>query len=448
MLTNFIDRIQTVTDITRTIKGLLETTLPFVAVIGEVSNLRRPLSGHFYFTMKDDACQIKAVMFKPQQRYLDVIPADGMNVICRGRISVYDTRGEYQLIVDTIETHGAGALQIAFEELKKKLLAEGLFAEDHKKPLPFLPESIAIITSPTGAALFDFLKVAGSRFPNLPIEIMPVRVQGEGAADEISEALDILNQRGKNDVIVLCRGGGSIEDLWPFNTEKVARAIFASNIPVVTAIGHEVDFTIADFVADFRAQTPTAAATAVMPDKNILQDRLAYLAKRLAASVSVNIKNSRRQIDTLKRMLRDPTMVLDQFRLRLDHALTTLIHCNQMLSLDSRSKLSTLAGRLGQQSPHHRLIEKGLQVTGLRKKLMFLTLRLVERKKAELRRAGSVLEAVSPHAVLARGYSIVRSPVTNKVLHSAQQAGIGDGLEILLHKGRLDVTVISIKERE
>ena len=238
-------RILTVTELTRSIRGILETELPFVTVCGEISNLRLPYSGHLYFTLKDDSAQLKGVLFKQQQKYLRQLPEDGQQVICRGRISVYEARGEYQLIIDYLERLGTGELQIAFENLKQKLAEEGLFDQDHKKEVPAFPARIALVTSPKGAAVFDFLKVARQRFPSLPIEIFPVRVQGKEAAPEICDALATLNQRKQSDIIVLCRGGGSIEDLWPFNEEIMAEKLFVygtlgpgrPNEQVLNAIG-------------------------------------------------------------------------------------------------------------------------------------------------------------------------------------------------------------------
>ena len=253
-------RIFTVTEINDSIRGILEVQFPFVSVAGEISNLRQPLSGHCYFTLKDDKAQIRAVLFKMQQRYLSAMPADGQMVICHGRISVYEARGEYQLIVDTIDFHGTGIMQLEFERLKQKLAAEGLFDEETKKQLPYLPEHITLVTSPKGAAVHDFIRIAQSRCPLTKIAVFPVSVQGDAAAGEISRAIAAINKHLKTDIIVLCRGGGSLEDLWAFNEEKVARAIDASTIPVVSAVGHEIDYTIADFVADLRAPTPSGAA--------------------------------------------------------------------------------------------------------------------------------------------------------------------------------------------
>ncbi len=295
----YASQVQSVSELTRSIRGLLETQFSFVTVTGEISNMRRPYSGHLYFTLKDADAQIKVVLFKNQQRYLSAPLQDGEQVICRGRISVYEPRGEYQIIADFVENQGTGTLQIAFDRLKKRLDAEGLFDADRKKELPFLPEKIFLVTSPSGAALFDFLNIAATRFPGVPIVIFPVRVQGDGAAEEISRAISLLNSREKSGVIVLCRGGGSLEDLWAFNEEQVAYAIEASQLPVVSAVGHEVDFTIADFVADHRSPTPTAAAKDVLPDGEALRQHLEALQARITNGMTRKIESLRQKITNL-----------------------------------------------------------------------------------------------------------------------------------------------------
>ena len=257
--------ILTVSQISRSIRTLLEGEFRFISVSGEISNLSRPYSGHSYFTLKDEGAQLRAILFKGQQRFLAKDINDGQQVICHGRISVYEPRGDYQLIVDSIDFHGAGALQLQFEKLKNRLAVEGLFDQARKKMIPMFPRKIVLITSPTGAAVHDFLKVWRNRQWGATIQIFPVRVQGIGAAEEIAAAIATVNRELDSDIIVLCRGGGSLEDLWAFNEECVARAIADSTLAIVTAIGHEVDFTIADFCADLRAPTPTGAAEQIIP---------------------------------------------------------------------------------------------------------------------------------------------------------------------------------------
>jgi exodeoxyribonuclease VII large subunit len=434
------EQIQTVSELTRSIRGVLEVSFPFVTVTGEISNLRCPYSGHLYFTLKDETAQIKAVLFKPQQRYLACTPADGMEVVCRGRVSLYEARGEYQLIVDFLAAKGAGALQLAFDLLKRKLAAEGLFAAERKRALPLLPERIALITSPSGAAVHDFLAMAEKRCAAVPLEIIPVRVQGVGATEEIIEAIALCNQRGQNDVIVLCRGGGSLEDLWTFNEESLARAIAGSRIPIVAAIGHEVDFTIADLVADLRAPTPTAAAEAVIPSRAQLQARLDNLGSRLARTALERLTLLRRTIEAHKKILGDPTSLLDQFRLTTDHALASLqfvfsrtIHHRQLI-------LAGLGQRLARHRPEQHLAYKRQSLQELRRRLVQAMLRQEERKREALAKNATFLHAISPLAVLSRGYSIVQRK-NGKVLRSSAEVHQGENISITLARGGIDCEV-------
>jgi len=271
------DNVYTVSEITKLIKEELESTFPLLWVEGEISNFHRHHSGHLYFTMKDAACQLRAVMFRSEAQRAAFEMKDGLQVVCRGRINVYEPRGEYQIIVELVEPKGKGALQLAFEQLKEKLKKEGLFDPRFKKKLPLLPNKVGVVTSPRGAAIVDILKTLERRFARLHILIYPAKVQGEGAADEIVEGIDYFSQRPDMDVIIVGRGGGSIEDLWAFNEEKVARAIFRSKVPVISAVGHEIDFTISDFVADIRASTPTAAAETVIEKEASFEERIENL---------------------------------------------------------------------------------------------------------------------------------------------------------------------------
>ncbi len=253
-------RVYAVSELTSKVKGLLEEKFSFIWITGEISNFRVPASGHYYFLLKDEKSRINALMFRPQIQNLTFEPGDGMQIIGLGRLSVYSPQGTYQIILEYIEPKGVGALRIAFEQLKKHLFKEGLFDEQYKKSLPFLPKKISIVTSPTGAVVHDIIHIVDRRFPNVHIEIVPAKVQGEGAEDEIISGINLVNTRNDTDVAIIARGGGSLEDLNAFNSEAVARAIFASEIPVISAVGHETDFTIADFVSDLRAPTPSAAA--------------------------------------------------------------------------------------------------------------------------------------------------------------------------------------------
>ena len=443
-------RILTVTELTRSIRGILETELPFVTVCGEISNLRQPYSGHLYFTLKDDSAQLKGVLFKQQQKYLRQLPEDGQQVICRGRISVYEARGEYQLIIDYLERLGTGELQIAFENLKQKLAEEGLFDQDHKKEVPAFPARIALVTSPKGAAVFDFLKVARHRFPSLPIEIFPVRVQGKEAAPEICDALATLNQRKQSDVIVLCRGGGSIEDLWPFNEESVARAIYGSAIPVVSAIGHEIDFTIADFVADLRTPTPTAAAEAIVPNRQILREHIQRLKQLLARTISQTIREKRHLINIQQRMLGDPRSLITHNLLHLDNVYSSLMHGYRRHLYTLSMQLGSLSGKLHKFNPVQQLTYKQQWTRELTRRLQSVMLQHLDKKENRLTAATTLLEAISPLGVLGRGYAVVRSGHKEKppgeLIRSTRQVTVGKDLEVILQVGKLGCKVTEIKK--
>lgn len=437
MLNPHSAKIQTVSELTSSIRGLLETQFPFVSVAGEISNLRCPQSGHYYFTLKDRDAQLRAVLFKQQRKYLSVNPADGLAVVCRGRISLYEARGEYQLLVDFLETRGTGDLQAEFERLKASLAAQGLFDQARKRPLPLLPSKISLITSPEGAAVHDFLRTATRRFPCFPLEVFPVRVQGEAAPDEIVEGLVLLNQRAASEVIVLCRGGGSLEDLWAFNTEKVARAIFASAIPVVSAVGHEIDFTIADFVADYRAATPTAAAEAVVPDRKRLRERIFRADQNMAGSLLEQIASHRYRVASQKRHLGDPSLLLHNFRLRLERAASDL-NSSQSGALELlRQRVAQLGGAVQEAGPVKQLPVKLLREAELRRRLHFAMTTIMGSKERSLRKGAALLDAVSPLAVLARGYSLTRLLPTRTVVRSAGEVKRGSCLEIILAEGSL-----------
>jgi len=440
MYTMTSDQIQTVSELTQSIRGVLEVSFPFVTVVGEISNLRCPHSGHLYFTLKDETAQIKAVLFKPQQRYLTCTPKDGMEVVCRGRISLYEARGEYQLIVDVLATKGAGALQLAFDLLKRKLAGEGLFAGERKKPLPLLPEKIALITSPSGAAVHDFLTMAEKRFASIPVEIIPVRVQGPGAMEDIIEAITLCNEREQNDVIVLCRGGGSLEDLWTFNEENLARAIVGSRIPIVSAIGHEIDFTIADLAADFRAPTPTAAAEAVVPNREQLSAQLHNLGTRLARTVMDRLAIFRRTIEAHKKILGDPTSLLDQFRLKTDHALASLQFAFSSALHQRLPTLAKLSQILASHSPKQRVAHLQQWVNELRRRLPQAMLRQQERKRTALGKNAGLLHAVSPLAVLGRGYAIVQQK-NGDIVRDSTDVQLGENISITLAQGGIDCEV-------
>ncbi len=306
------DKVYTVSEITQLVKLELETSFPQVWVLGEISNFHRHSSGHVYFTLRDEACALRAVMFRGEAKLLKFDLKDGLQLVCRGRINVYEPRGEYQLVVDLAEPKGKGALQLAFEQLKEKLRVEGLFDPQHKKKLPLLPKKVGLVTSPRGAAIVDILRTLERRFARLNILIYPARVQGEGAADQIVEGIEVLGRLPDMDVIIVGRGGGSIEDLWAFNEEKVARAIFRCPVPVISAVGHEVDFTIADFVADVRASTPSAAAEIVVEKERAFVEQIGNLERRAFQGLRSALQERKQEVISLAQH-----RIFQNFRIRL-----------------------------------------------------------------------------------------------------------------------------------
>jgi exodeoxyribonuclease VII large subunit len=369
-------------------------------VLGEISNFRVPPSGHFYFTLKDERSQIAAVMFRRQGASLAFLPENGMEVLCFGRVSLYSVRGDLQFYVEAIEPKGQGALYLAFEQLKKKLGAEGLFAEGRKRPLPFLPAGIGIVTSDKGAALHDMLRIIGDRFPEQRVVIRPVKVQGEGAAREIAAGIAELARYGDVDVMIVGRGGGSLEDLWAFNEEIVARAIFDSAVPVVSAVGHEIDFTIADFVADQRAPTPTAAAEMVVPRKTDLVEQVTNLEGALLNAMKSKLEGAQDRWRGLVKRLTDPRRKLRENQQRLDELSVNLLRRYQ-------DRLRQLRDQLG--------------------------------------RAAGQLDALSPLAVLDRGYSIAHKLPEEIIVKDSAALKVGDRLRITFAKGK---SVCEVEETE
>ena len=389
---DFEQQVFSVTTLTQAIKQTLEDGFFTIWVEGEISNLATPRSGHVYFTLKDEAAQLRAVIFKSAARLVRFELENGMQVLLRGSLSVYEARGEYQLIVSRAEPRGAGALQAAFEQLKRRLEAEGLFDPAHKRPIPLLPKKIGVVTSPTGAAIRDILNIVNRRFANVHVLIAPARVQGADAPAEIVRAIEMLNRLPDVDALIVGRGGGSLEDLWAFNEESVARAIFASRIPVISAVGHEIDFTIADFVADLRAPTPSAAAELVVRNK-------ADLAQTLDA-----------QHARLKQAMRH---LLDRSRAAAAHA----------------------ARRVS--DPRRRVNELQQRVDDLSQRLARAMRRALERKQAQRDTQIAKLDALSPLSVLAKGYAICRNAATLRPVKRIADANVGDALLVRLRDGEL-----------
>jgi exodeoxyribonuclease VII large subunit len=438
--------ILSVTELTLRIKFLLESSFEAFWVEGEISNLRRPASGHVYFTLKDEKSQVRAVLFRPALKAVRFDLEDGMQVILRARLNVYEPRGEYQLICDAAEPKGLGALQKAFEQLKMRLQEEGLFDPAHKKPIPFLPRKIGVITSPSGAVIRDILNVTGRRFPSIDILIAPVRVQGMEAPPEIVAAIADMNDHGKAEVIILARGGGSLEDLAPFNDERVARAIFRSGIPIVSAVGHEIDFTIADFVADLRAPTPSAAAELVVPIRRELRDSLADLRQRINRCCRQFLASARERTVLLGERLRDPRRVIADLRIGLDESSSRLAAALSAASALRKIELQNLQAHIRLLSPAVTIREKRFVLENLHKNVIAAFLRHLEGLRKRLDGDMTVLDSLSPLAVLRRGYSIVKKHPEGVIIRDAAAVVPGDAVAVKLSLGGFRAKVVTIEE--
>ena len=436
-----IREICTVSKVTETIKSILEAKLPIVWICGEISNLKTPASGHAYFTLKDEKAQIAAVMFRGQVRLLKFDLEDGATIVGMGRISVYAPRGTYQIILEYVEPQGLGALQLAFEQLKRKLSAEGLFDTAHKKQIPFLSHRIAIITSPSGAVLRDLLTIINRRFGNTTVDIYPVRVQGASAAQEITKALGLANRHSQADVIVLARGGGSLEDLAAFNTESVARAIFASSIPVVSAIGHETDFTIADFVADLRAPTPSAAAEMILPVKDELLKHCAQLRQRCIDGILRQCTHHRKRLESIRRHLIHPRKSLQDSLIRVDDLTQRLSQAMFSLQRNRVERHRYGLKNLMTASPSARISKLKSIIAIHNYKLLVSTSKIISLRKHQHRIFMTSLTALDPYAILNRGYSITRAMPHGRVVLDSAAVSSGQELRIILAKGCLSANV-------
>jgi exodeoxyribonuclease VII large subunit len=436
--------ILSVTELTANIKILLETSFGILWVAGEISNLRRPGSGHVYFTLKDQTSQIRAVVFRQSMQRIGFDLEDGMEIVCRAQVNVYQVRGEYQLIIDAAEPKGYGALQMAFEQLKRKLDEEGLFDPSLKKGIPFLPRRIGIVTSTTGAAIRDILNITKRRFPSIDILVAPVRVQGVEAPPEICEALSVLNAVAGIDVIIITRGGGSLEDLFPFNDERVARAIYASNIPVISAVGHEIDFTISDFVADLRAPTPSAAAELIVPNRKDLIEKIENLQFRLVSNQRrINrILSEKRKV--LRERLTDPMKLIADLRMHLDDIGLTLKE-NVGRGLDNKkNRLIHIDTLLLHMNPAARIGEYRLRLETLKEHVITKSLFYLNNLKNDLKRNVSVLNNLNPLSVLERGYGIVRKMPGNTIVKDAQSLTEGCDVSVKLLSGSFMAKVTKI----
>lgn len=429
--------IYSVSKLTREIKSLLEDTYPFIWVTGEISNYAEPASGHSYFTLKDEKAVIRSVMFKNQKFNLKFEPENGLKVFGLARLTLYEPRGSYQLVFEHLEPEGTGSLQLAFEQLKKKLSENGVFSDAHKKSIPFVPLKTAVITSETGAALRDIINVSLRRHNNCHLDIIPVQVQGSSSEKQICHAIDFVNKNTPCDLIILSRGGGSLEDLSSFNSESVAMAIFNSDIPVITGIGHETDFTIADFVADLRAPTPSAAAELALPDKAGLINTIQLLQIRLAKALKTKITSFRDAVLHLKVRLKTPESVIHNYHFRLDDLISRLEKVIQVFIQHQKEKLNWLTQGLYSHTPLTDIHAYKLQISVLVKHLNQCMDASFERSKLTHQHLSSELESLSPASTLHRGYSLARLLPDKTLVRSSEEIQKNDSLEIILAKGKL-----------
>lgn len=435
----------TVSQLTAKIKSLLEEKYSMVWISGEISNLRIPHSGHAYFTLKDKGAQISAVMFRGQMRQIKFDLDNGLMLVGLGRITVYEPRGNYQIILEYIEPQGIGALQVAFEQLKLKLQEEGLFSEKQKSALPYLPNQIGVVTSPSGSVVQDILKVLRRRFFNIVVDVYPVKVQGKDAVAEIVGAIETANRLDRNDVLIVARGGGSLEDLAAFNSERVARAIFASRIPIVSAVGHETDYTIADFVADLRAPTPSAAAEMIVPVKADLQSHINALMQRNIRATLNKCSSFRQHLVRLTQRIVHPGKKIQEGQLHIDYLMDSMIRSLKGIVQEKRHRLNSMRMGLLNNTPERYLQIYRSKVELNRYKILKSIQKTYNYLAERFKTADALLKVVNPSAILKRGYSITRTLPHRKVVMAAETLQTGQHLEVQLAAGRIDVSVIRKK---
>lgn len=433
----------TVSELNRQVKSLLESSFIQVRVQGEISNFARPSSGHWYFTLKDGKAQVKCALFRNKNLRVRFSPKDGDQVILTAKVSLYEGRGEFQLIGEMLEADGEGQLQQAFEALKASLAKEGLFAAEHKKTIPAHPKHLGVITSPSGAAIHDILSVLKRRFPSLPVTLYPSAVQGAEAAAQLIAALKLAQQHQQADLIIIGRGGGSLEDLWPFNDENLARTLFSYPIPVISAVGHEVDFSIADLVADLRAPTPSAAAELISPDQDALRILLDRQASRLSRQLAQSLTQKRNSVQHLRQRLRHPGERIREQKSRLKNAEQRLQAAIHKKLTNTKHYHSLWAQKLSQQQPHRIIEQKRRQLVSYTERFTQEFSRLHIQKRYALSGLITRLNAISPLATLERGYAIIQQSDA-QVVTNTQQIKTGDVLINRLHKGSFTSRVENI----
>lgn len=437
------EEIYTVSRLAREARLIIEGSFPTIWVEGEISNFMAALSGHWYFSLKDEHSQVRCAMFRPQNRRLPFLPKDGSHVFAKVRVTLYENRSDFQLLVEVLEERGIGKLQKEFEALKKRLAAEGWFDAAHKKNIPLFPRCVGVITSPQGAAIRDILHILKRRFPSLEVIIYPVLVQGEAATLQIVEGIRTACMRQECDVLILARGGGSLEDLWAFNTVGVAKAIYECAIPLISGIGHEIDFTIADFVADVRAPTPSAAAELVSPDACALSEQLLHKNQRIQYLFQEKIKNLYQFIGWLYKHLQQlhPEKRLAEKFQQLDFYELKLIRLQLKKINAYQNRLHALSLRFYKNTPREIILKGSHALTVKYKQLLHLIHKHIKEREQEIVRYSAELNLLSPLATLARGYAIAFSEKDKKVLHSAREVVTGDRVTLTLQEGSLKCIV-------
>lgn len=437
--------IYTVSRLNREVRTVLETGFPLLWIEAELSNFARPTSGHWYFSLKDEAAQVKCAMFKNRNQLVKVLPANGKQVLVRARIGLYEPRGDYQLIIEHMEEAGDGALRKQFELLKTKLADEGLFDASHKKAIPETVTRVGIITSSSGAAIHDILTTLKRRYPMEKTIIYPVPVQGKGAFNKIAAAINKANLRNETDILIVARGGGSLEDLWEFNEEAVARAIFDSNIPVVTGIGHEVDFTIADFVADQRAATPTAAAELISPDRYQQLQKLTSIESRFTYLIQKKLQQEQQKIDWLNKRIRHPKDQLQIFKNKLNELNQRNIKGIKNILNESRSQTKLFEARIQQHDPSHQVRQLQQQFKNINTRFQHVSRQVMSSRTKRLQHLIYTLDALSPLHTLKRGYAIIKNQ-DNKIIRNVNEIKKNQVIKTELAKGSIFSTITEIND--
>ncbi|MDP2862432.1 MAG: exodeoxyribonuclease VII large subunit [Desulfobacterales bacterium] len=434
-------KIYSVTELTSELKRLIEDKYPFIWIYGEISNISAPLSGHLYFTLKDESARINSIIFKGQLKNLKFNPENGMSVIGFGRLGLYESKGTYQIIFEYLEPKGIGSLQIAYEQLKARLSAQGFFDVSHKKELPFLPDNICIITSPAGSVLYDILNIINRRYPNVNIRIIPVKVQGESSETEIIAAINLLNQFVCADVAIIARGGGSLEELQAFNSESVARAIYESSVPIISAIGHETDYTIADFVSDYRAPTPSVAAEIVVPLKDELNIKIDKLTLSLKSNYSRFYNYYKNNLNTLINRLKSPKRKIQDLMIKNDDLSRRITRAQINLINQLRERTEWKNDKILFNNPIKYIIKHNEHIKNMLSNMLITMNIMINNCRHILNESSAKLNALNPKAILQRGYSITRTIPDKHIVIDSNNVMIGQNLEVVVAKGSIICSV-------